>query len=79
MSDMSGRDRVGEHQRLAAAAERRCRVSSAMNDQVTASVSPRAASARLARRVRSWIGVSTGLATVGLRAHRRRRYACRRR
>ena len=33
----------------------------AMNDQVTASTMPRAASARLARRVRSWIGVSTGL------------------
>ena len=32
-----------------------------MNDQVTASTMPRAASARLARRVRSWIGVSTGL------------------
>ena len=32
-----------------------------MNDQVTASVSPRAASARLALRVRSWMGVSTGL------------------
>ena len=32
-----------------------------MNDQVTASIMPRAASARLARRVRSWIGVSTAL------------------
>ena len=32
-----------------------------MNDHVTASTMPRAASARLARRVRSWIGVSTGL------------------
>ena len=31
------------------------------NDQVTASVRPRAASARLALRVRIWIGVSTGL------------------
>ncbi len=31
------------------------------NDQVTASVSPRAASARLALRVRFWIGVSTAL------------------
>ena len=31
------------------------------NDQVTASVMPRAASARLALRVRFWIGVSTGL------------------
>ncbi len=31
------------------------------NDQVTASTRPRAASARLARRVRFWIGVSTGL------------------
>ena len=33
----------------------------AMNDQVTASTRPRAASARLALRVRNWIGVSTGL------------------
>ena len=32
-----------------------------MNDQVTASTMPRAASARLALRVRIWIGVSTGL------------------
>ena len=32
-----------------------------MNDHVTASTMPRAASARLARRVRSWICVSTGL------------------
>ena len=32
-----------------------------MNDQVTASVMPRAASARLASRVRSWMAVSTGL------------------
>ena len=32
-----------------------------MNDHVTASTMPRAASARLARRVRSWIAVSTGL------------------
>ena len=31
------------------------------NDQVTASIRPRAASARLALRVRFWIGVSTGL------------------
>ena len=31
------------------------------NDHVTASVRPRAASARLARRVRFWIDVSTGL------------------
>ena len=33
----------------------------AMNDQVTASTRLRAASARLALRVRTWIGVSTGL------------------
>ena len=33
----------------------------AMNDHVTASSIPRAASARLPLRVRSWIGVSTGL------------------
>ena len=33
----------------------------AMNDQVTASTRLRAASARLALRVRNWIGVSTGL------------------
>ena len=33
----------------------------AMNDHVTASTMPRAASARLARRVRSWIGLRTGL------------------
>ena len=32
-----------------------------MNDHVTASTMPRAASARLARRVRSWIGVRIGL------------------
>ena len=32
-----------------------------MNDQVTASTMPRAASARLARRVRSWIGLRIGL------------------
>ena len=38
-----------------------------MNDHVTASTSPRVASARLARRVRSWIGVSTGLSTPGRR------------
>ena len=35
-----------------------------MKDQVTASTRPRAASVRLARRVRFWIGVSTGFATV---------------
>ena len=33
-----------------------------MNDHVTASTMPRAASARLARRVRSWIGVEDRLA-----------------
>ncbi len=32
-----------------------------MNDHVTASIMPRAASARLARRVRSWIGLRIGL------------------
>ena len=32
-----------------------------MNDHVTASTMPRAASARLARRVRDWIGLRTGL------------------
>ena len=49
-----------------------------MNEYVTASIMPRAASARLARRVRCWIGVSTAL-----RAPRRGRTAssapCRRR
>ena len=44
-----------------------------MKDQVTASTSPRAASARLARRVRVWIGVSTGLPTPGSARQRRRR------
>ena len=45
-----------------------------MNDQVTASTMPRAASARLARRVRSWIGVSTGLRGVLAALERRHRH-----
>ena len=55
-----GRDRIGEREFGLPAAEQFGR-GFAMNDQVTASTMPRAASARLARRVRSWIGVSTGL------------------
>ena len=47
----------------------------AMNDQVTASTRLRAASARLALRVRSWIGVSTGLRGASPRSERRRRHA----
>ncbi len=39
------------------------------NDQVTASVMPRAASARLALRVRFWIGVSTALRASGPRGN----------
>ena len=46
-----------------------------MNDQVTASTMPRAASARLALRVRTWIGVSTGLRGASPRVERRRRHA----
>ena len=46
-----------------------------MNDQVTASVMPRAASARLASRVRSWIGGEHRLAGVGAARKRRRRHA----
>ena len=66
MSRHVGGDRVGEHQfRLAAA--KGWPPACEMNDQVTASTSPRVASARLARRVRSWIGVSTGLSTPGWR------------
>ena len=45
-----------------------------MNDHVTASTMPRAASARLARRVRSWIGVSTGLRGVVAALERRHRH-----
>ena len=43
-----------------------------MNDQVTASTSPRAASARLALRVRTCNAVSTGLRGVRAAAERRR-------
>ncbi len=39
------------------------------NDQVTASVKPRAASARLALRVRFWIAVSTGLRALSPRGN----------
>ena len=49
-----GGDRVGERERRIAAAEASAAFRE-MNDQVTASTSPRAASARLARRVRVWI------------------------
>ena len=45
-----------------------------MNDQVTASTMPRAASARLARRVRSWIVVRTGLRGVVAALERRHRH-----
>ena len=48
---------------------------STMNDQVTASTMPRAASARLALRVRIWIGVSTGLRGAVAAVERRRRDA----
>ena len=47
----------------------------AMNDQVTASTRPRAPSARLALRVRSCSGVSTGLRGAGAAIERRRRHA----
>ncbi len=47
----------------------------AMNDQVTASMRLRAASARLALRVRSWIGVSTGLRWRVTARKRRQRHA----
>ena len=40
-----------------------------MKDQVIASISPRAASARLAARVRFWIVVSTGLRASGPRSN----------
>ena len=42
------------------------------NDHVTASVRPRTASARLALRVRVWIGVSTDLRASALARERRR-------
>ena len=45
-----------------------------MNDHVTASTMPRAASARLARRVRSWIVVRTGLRGVVATLERRHRH-----
>ena len=62
-----GRDRVGERQ-LARRRRRTARPRAlAMNDQVTASTRPRAASARLASRVRFWISVRIGLATVASR------------
>ena len=47
----------------------------AMNDQVTASTRPRAASARLALRVRAWIGVSTGLRGASPRSNGVERHA----
>ena len=46
----------------------------AMNDHVTASTRLRAASARLALRVRTWIGVSTGLRGAVAARKRRRRH-----
>ena len=46
----------------------------AMNDHVTASTMPRAASARLARRVRDWIGVRIGLRGVVAAIERRHRH-----
>ena len=46
-----------------------------MNDQVTASTRLRAASARLALRVRTWIGVSTGLRGASPRANGVERHA----
>ena len=59
-----GGDRIGERQRgLAAAEQFRCGLE--MNDQVTASLRPSAASVRLARRVRFCSSVSTGFGTPG--------------
>ena len=53
-------DGIGERE-LSLAATEQFGLRLEMNDQVTASTMLRAASARLARRVRSWMAVSTGL------------------
>ena len=55
-----GRDRIGERE-LRPPPPNNWACALAMNDHVTASVRPRAASARLALRVRTWAVVSTGL------------------
>ena len=60
MSDRSDAIGLASASSLPAAAEHSA-AGFAMNDHVTASTMPRAASARLARRVRSWIGVRIGL------------------
>ena len=74
-----GGDRIGERE-FASARRRTVRHAAlAMNDQVTASTMPRAASARLARRVRSWIGGEDRLARLRRRDRTASSAPCRRR